>query len=171
MIDMLMINMMIISTFFMMVNHPLSMMMILIIYTINICMLMGVINKTFWFSYILFLIMLGGMMILFMYMTNLVPNEFLKINLKKTLFLTFLSLLSYMFFQFINDYDMFDDVDDNNYEMIMMEINNESMNYTNKIFNKYTNMISILLISYLFISLIAIVKMINIKMGPLRINN
>nr|QXE46440.1 NADH dehydrogenase subunit 6 [Cephalcia infumata] len=164
------------SIIFMLIKHPLSMMIIIIIYTINICMMVGLINKTFWFSYILFLIMLGGMMILFMYMTNLISNKIIKFNfLMFIMFLLILMFMNMIFIYIYNDYYLNFYLNMNNKEMIKLNYNllmNFELNmYINKIFMTNYNYISLMLISYLFINLIAIVKIINIKKGPLRIIN
>nr|QXE46453.1 NADH dehydrogenase subunit 6 [Cephalcia yanqingensis] len=163
------------SMIFMMIKHPLSMMITLILYTMNICMIIGMINKTFWFSYILFLIMLGGMMILFMYMTNLTSNKILKFNLLKfMLIMVFLLMMYFTLLYLFNDM-LIMYLNMNNKEMIISNMNImkniESSMHVNKIFNTNYNYISLLLMTYLFINLIAIVKIINIKSGPLRIKN
>nr|YP_010352242.1 NADH dehydrogenase subunit 6 [Reticulitermes dabieshanensis]UOL50336.1 NADH dehydrogenase subunit 6 [Reticulitermes dabieshanensis] len=56
-------------------KHPLAMGMMLLLQTMMTCMISGTMYKSFWFSYILFMIMIGGMLVLFMYMTSLASNE------------------------------------------------------------------------------------------------
>jgi len=40
-----------------------------------ICLIRGTIYRRFWFSYILFIIIIGGMLVLFIYITRLASNE------------------------------------------------------------------------------------------------
>ena len=46
----------------------------LLIQTILVSIISGLITKTFWFSYILFLVFLGGILVLFIYVTSLASN-------------------------------------------------------------------------------------------------
>lgn len=60
----------------------------------------------------------------------------------------------------------------NNFESIkiinLINLNYENLSSLNKLYNYPTNLISILLINYLFLTLIASVKITNIFKGPLR---
>nr|YP_002970758.1 NADH dehydrogenase subunit 6 [Helotrephes sp. NKMT027]ACJ69570.1 NADH dehydrogenase subunit 6 [Helotrephes sp. NKMT027] len=72
--------MMIISTMFLMCNHPLSMGIILIMNILMATMITGMIINSYMYSYILFIIMLSGMLVLFMYMAAIASNEKFKMN-------------------------------------------------------------------------------------------
>nr|AZL93357.1 NADH dehydrogenase subunit 6 [Pamphilius sp. ZJUH_2016023] len=165
-------NMMFMGFIFMKLKHPLSMSILLLIYTLLICLYIGMMSKTFWFSYILFLIMLGGMMVLFMYMTNMFSNEFFNINFKNLYFYIILMLMIYILMMNLIDY-LISNLNLNNKEMEMIYNNNFIMNYENnllfnKIYNYPTNLVTLLLIIYLFITLIVVVKIVNLNIGPLR---
>nr|YP_009648532.1 NADH dehydrogenase subunit 6 [Micromus angulatus]ARO47903.1 NADH dehydrogenase subunit 6 [Micromus angulatus]QCE31818.1 NADH dehydrogenase subunit 6 [Micromus angulatus] len=150
-------------------KHPLSMGLILLIQTLLISLICGMTNYTFWFSYILFLIMVGGMLILFMYMTSLASNEIFKININTmivNLMMIFLLILITIIFD----------------NMIMVMKNYESINFLMikekensfnliKLYNNYSMNMTILLINYLFLTLIIIVNITKINYGPLRQNN
>nr|YP_010946632.1 NADH dehydrogenase subunit 6 [Margattea nimbata]WGO57350.1 NADH dehydrogenase subunit 6 [Margattea nimbata] len=143
-------------------NHPMIMGMILLIQTILIMLLTGMMSQSFWFSYILFLIFIGGMLILFIYVTSLASNEMISLS-KKTLIImlmfTVILLISTNFIQMnLNTQDNF----------LFTNMNNSLNNQTMKLYNLPTQLITILLGSYLFLSLIAVVKIINIFKGPLR---
>nr|AHB23661.1 NADH dehydrogenase subunit 6 [Idris sp. MM-2013] len=78
--------------------NPLNLNIMIIITTIFLSMLMNENLKTNWFSLILFIVMIGGMMILFLYFNSfLIKEEFKAINLKMYLNnffkLTFFSML------------------------------------------------------------------------------
>nr|YP_010288398.1 NADH dehydrogenase subunit 6 [Polypedilum nubifer]UKO31614.1 NADH dehydrogenase subunit 6 [Polypedilum nubifer] len=170
----LMILMMIISSFlFFSMNHPLTMGLMLMIQTFLSILFSGMIFKTFWFSYSLFLIFMGGMLILFMYMTSIASNEQFKfkinVNLMKILvtinllflliFITFNQKL--LFFNKIQNFEI-------NNILMMKNLIFENNFMLNKMYNFPMNMITILLINYLFLTLIATVKITNIFEGPLR---
>nr|YP_009995282.1 NADH dehydrogenase subunit 6 [Ochthebius quadricollis]QNP09672.1 NADH dehydrogenase subunit 6 [Ochthebius quadricollis] len=152
----------ILSINFMFMIHPLSMGMTLMIQTIVISLITGFLNFNYWFSYILFLIMIGGMLVLFIYMTSIASNEKFKFNMK--LFLFLMLMMMCLMIMYINM--------DNNM-MFMQNFNmnmNSNINYLmmSKFYNKPSNMIMFLMIIYLLITLIAVVKITDFKSGPLR---
>nr|YP_009995347.1 NADH dehydrogenase subunit 6 [Ochthebius deletus]QNP09750.1 NADH dehydrogenase subunit 6 [Ochthebius deletus] len=160
MLIMLMMNIMLTMNFLFMI-HPLSMGLILLLQTIMISLITGFLNFNYWFSYILFLIMIGGMLVLFIYMTSVASNEKFKVNNK-------LLILNIMFL-FIMSIIMFSD----KYFIIINNFNN-FINYNNnyfmlsKFYNNPSNSIMFMMIIYLFICLIAVVKITNFNLGPLR---
>nr|AML26435.1 NADH dehydrogenase subunit 6 [Staphylinidae sp. BMNH 1274642] len=143
-------------------SHPMSMGMILLTQTILIALYTGMMNFNYWFSYILFLIMVGGMLVLFTYMTSVASNEKFKFSsYLMTSFIIFI-LISMIFLLIDNK---------------LLSMMNFSVNFTyvydykfsmSKFFNWPSNLILFMMIIYLFITLIAIVKLTNIKTGPLR---
>ena len=56
-------------------SNPLSMGLFLLVQTISVCVLTGLSSLTFWFSYVLFLVFFGGVIILFIYVASLAPNK------------------------------------------------------------------------------------------------
>nr|APX39542.1 NADH dehydrogenase subunit 6 [Chrysolina haemoptera] len=153
------------SMIFMFLTHPLSLGLILLIQTISISMISGMMNYNFWFSYILFLIMVGGMLILFIYMTSVASNEKFKFSFK-IMNLMFLSMLLIFMIMFIDNfyYSLFMNLSDmmnQNY----MKNNNLSMN---KYMNFPNNFMIYMMMIYLFITLIMVVKITSLKYGPLR---
>nr|YP_010759139.1 NADH dehydrogenase subunit 6 [Myladina unguiculina]WEX49729.1 NADH dehydrogenase subunit 6 [Myladina unguiculina] len=152
---------MLMSLIFLTMTHPLSMGLILLIQTIMVSLISGNYNFNYWYSYILFLILIGGMLVLFMYMTSIASNEKFMFNMK------YLMLSPFIVMPLILPYF--------NIELNLM--NNETMMFTmNKIINtslnKYINFpLNILLmftIIYLLLALIATVKITNFKKGPVR---
>nr|ASN65909.1 NADH dehydrogenase subunit 6 [Platychile pallida] len=170
MIYMIMISNMLLSIMFLFMNHPLSMGMILLLQTILITIMSGMLSYSFWFSYILFLIMIGGMLVLFIYMTSLASNEMFNFSFKITLFMLMLIILSIMFLYMI-DFSLINPIMKNNNIIEFMNnifLKNENIITLNKIYNIPNFMITILLINYLFLTLIATVKITDINYGPLR---
>nr|YP_010400423.1 NADH dehydrogenase subunit 6 [Cotesia flavipes]UQS76152.1 NADH dehydrogenase subunit 6 [Cotesia flavipes] len=76
--------------------HPLMFSIMLIIFTIIISIKMNYLMTNFIYSYILFLFMIGGVMILIMYFTSISSNELIEFN-KKFLKYFFLKLFFLMF--------------------------------------------------------------------------
>nr|YP_010546148.1 NADH dehydrogenase subunit 6 [Calomera brevipilosa]UYK51604.1 NADH dehydrogenase subunit 6 [Calomera brevipilosa] len=171
MIYMMIMNMLM-TLIFMFMNHPMSMGLILLIQTILISMMSGMLSYTFWFSYIVFLVMLGGMLVLFIYMTSLASNEMFQFSSKISLFLMMMIMLfTFIMFMLPDNQMMFSMIKNSNLLEInnsMMFLNNENLITLNKIYNSPNNLITILLINYLLITLIAVVKITSISIGPLR---
>nr|AVN67708.1 NADH dehydrogenase subunit 6 [Deropeltis paulinoi] len=160
----MMILMMITSLTFMQMKHPMAIGMMLLIQTINMCMMSGLMSQSFWFSYVLFLIFLGGMLVLFIYITSLASNEMFYMSMKLMLIMMMLMILLYMLnkpHMLINNMEMMI-----NQYMYMLE--NETTNLLLKLYNQPTNLITIMLASYLFLTMIVVVKITNISKGPLR---
>nr|YP_010158066.1 NADH dehydrogenase subunit 6 [Pygoluciola qingyu]QRG30013.1 NADH dehydrogenase subunit 6 [Pygoluciola qingyu] len=162
----LMIMMMMTSISFMFISHPLSMGMMLLLQTTMIAMWTGFMSMNFWYSYILFIVMVGGMLVLFIYMTSIASNE--KFSFSKMLLFT-LSMMLFMLMLWSKD----------NMYMYMNSMNSDLMIIKNKMMFKlslnkflmYPMMImSMTIIIYLLIALIAVSKITNVKNGPLRKN-
>nr|UEP15822.1 NADH dehydrogenase subunit 6 [Drepana pallida] len=163
-----------ISLFMMMLNHPLSMGLMIIIQTMLICLLSGMMIKTYWFSYILFLIFLGGMLVMFIYVSSIASNEMFKFKLTMKIMFSF--MLSMMIFLTIFNYFNlkwmnFNFNSDMNNFFNLLFLNNENNINLNKLYNNQTFILMMLMIIYLFITLIAVVKITNIFFGPLRSSN
>nr|YP_006576066.1 NADH dehydrogenase subunit 6 [Naupactus xanthographus]ACZ58593.1 NADH dehydrogenase subunit 6 [Naupactus xanthographus] len=156
------------SLIFMFLNHPLSFGFILLLQTILISISSGILNFDYWFSYILFLIMIGGMLVLFIYMTSIASNEKFKFSYKLTLF-TFIMIILMLSFIFLDNSLYLSDMNADLMNQSLYKMNYLSMN---KFMNFPNMMILILLMIYLLMTLIAIVKITNPKMGgPLRQKN
>nr|YP_009995386.1 NADH dehydrogenase subunit 6 [Ochthebius hasegawai]QNP09802.1 NADH dehydrogenase subunit 6 [Ochthebius hasegawai] len=152
----------ILSLSFLFMIHPLSMGMILLMQTIVISLITGFFNFNYWFSYILFLIMIGGMLVLFIYMTSIASNEKFKYNNKIMMMMIGMTFIMLMILIFIDDYMLSMNIFQN------MIYKNNSYLMLAKFYNKPSNMIMFLMIIYLFITLIAVVKITDFKLGPLR---
>nr|ALO77520.1 NADH deshydrogenase subunit 6 [Mordellidae sp. GENSP01] len=167
MLNMLIMINMIMSILFVASKHPLSMGSILLLQTIMVTMLLGNMAPNFWFSYILFLIMVGGMLVLFIYMTSIASNEKFKISFKNINHFKHINIIisSTTKFSLITNMNL------NNNEFYQMNINTSFNQLIIKFMNWPTMTTMMFLIMYLLITLIATVKITNISYGPLRISN
>nr|APF47469.1 NADH dehydrogenase subunit 6 [Snellenius sp. SNS-2016] len=73
--------------------HPLILSLMLMFYMMIMCLKLNYLQMEYWYSYILFLIMIGGVMILIMYFTSISSNEMLIYTFKSMIYL----LMKYMF--------------------------------------------------------------------------
>nr|WBR65467.1 NADH dehydrogenase subunit 6 [Layahima sp. 1 YZ-2022a] len=159
---------MIMSLNFIQIKHPLAMGLTLLIQTIIISLTSGLFTYSYWFAYILFLIMLGGMLVLFIYVTSLASNELFSFSMKSFTISMFMFGLLMTFLLFMDNLMLMT----NNLEMIKLspESNLLGENEINliKLYNNPTMNITIMMINYLLLTLIVVVKITNINYGPLR---
>nr|YP_010439588.1 NADH dehydrogenase subunit 6 [Daddala brevicauda]UTC33477.1 NADH dehydrogenase subunit 6 [Daddala brevicauda] len=161
-----------ISLFMMFLNNPLSMGLMILFQTLLICLLSGMMIKTYWFSYILFLTFMGGLLVLFIYVSSIASNELFNPSFNMKLFF-FICILLFLFLQliFMNNLYWMNfsfNSDMNNMNSLNLFMNNENTINLSKLYNNQTFMIMLMLIIYLFITLITVVKITNIFYGPLR---
>nr|YP_006576001.1 NADH dehydrogenase subunit 6 [Tropisternus sp. BYU-CO166]ACZ58515.1 NADH dehydrogenase subunit 6 [Tropisternus sp. BYU-CO166] len=149
-----------------MVNHPLSMGLILLMQVICVSLTTSLMSSNFWFSYVLFLIMIGGMLVLFAYMTSIASNEKFNYSNKLIIMLAMI-MIPTIIATMIGDWTIMD------YQNFNLEkIDNFQFDLTlTKMMNFPQNMLLLAMILYLFIALIAVVKISNVKFGPLRQTN
>nr|YP_009350322.1 NADH dehydrogenase subunit 6 [Odontotermes mathuri]AQP26820.1 NADH dehydrogenase subunit 6 [Odontotermes mathuri] len=151
------------SMTFTQMKHPMAMGMMLLTQTMLVCLMSGTMYKSFWFSYILFMIMVGGMLVLFMYMTSLASNEmFSPSNKVITAMATMTPIMMYMMPSTINNKEM-------NEHETMME--SEITTTTTIMYNQIMGTMTILLVTYMLLTLIVVVNIINVSKGPLRHSN
>nr|YP_010710908.1 NADH dehydrogenase subunit 6 [Ochlerotatus scapularis]WDA91135.1 NADH dehydrogenase subunit 6 [Ochlerotatus scapularis] len=157
------------SFIFMQMKHPLAMGLMLLIQTFLTSLLTGMYVKTFWFSYVLFLIFMGGMLVLFIYVTSLSSNEMFSMSFKLS-FLAMTMMMIFMIISFFIDKSIIENFINNN-EMTLFLSNSllpENIIELNKMYNFPTNLITLLLINYLFLTLLVTVKITKKNYGPLR---
>nr|ALR69099.1 NADH dehydrogenase subunit 6 [Apocheima cinerarius] len=168
--------MIILSIMMIFLNHPLSIGLMILFQTLLMCMLSGMLIKTYWFSYILFLTFLGGLLVLFIYVSSIASNEManlsfnIKMMMMMSVMLISISQIYLFMFENMNWMNLSNNINDNDNFMDMLFFNNENKINLNKLYNNHTYMIMMMLVIYLFISLVAIVKITNIFYGPLRSN-
>nr|YP_010046579.1 NADH dehydrogenase subunit 6 [Culex australicus]QPJ78458.1 NADH dehydrogenase subunit 6 [Culex australicus] len=158
------------SFIFMQMKHPLAMGLMLLIQTFLTCLMTGIYAKTFWFSYVLFLIFMGGMLVLFIYVTSLSSNEMFSMSFKLT-FISIMMISLFIMISYFFDNSMMENFIKNNDSIQLFNQNNlfyENFLSLNKMYNFPTNLITLLLINYLFLTLLVTVKITKKNYGPLR---
>nr|QEH58971.1 NADH dehydrogenase subunit 6 [Rhagovelia sp. XD-2019] len=156
----MLLTLIMLTTLIIMVNHPLSMGFLLILQTITTAMIMNMIMKNSWYSYILTLIMAGGMLILFMYMASIASNEIMKFSLKMIMPATLIMMLFFM------ETENFMNFESNKMNLEM----NQTLSLM-KLFSTKSLIITILLALYLLMTMIYVISIINIFKGPMRMKN
>nr|YP_010826789.1 NADH dehydrogenase subunit 6 [Porotermes planiceps]UYX57306.1 NADH dehydrogenase subunit 6 [Porotermes planiceps]WHM51963.1 NADH dehydrogenase subunit 6 [Porotermes planiceps] len=149
------------SMMFTQMKHPLAMGLMLLLQTTLMSTISGLLHQSFWYSYILFLIFLGGMLVLFIYVTSLASNEMFSMSTKMLPIMA----STMMTLTLMNMWIKNDSEESTKHEMIM---NNTTNNILEKLYNEPTGKLTIMLALYLFLALIVVAKVTNISKGPLR---
>nr|YP_010437819.1 NADH dehydrogenase subunit 6 [Neurobasis chinensis]UTB53951.1 NADH dehydrogenase subunit 6 [Neurobasis chinensis] len=149
---------------FSLMKHPMSMGVALMMQTVLICFITNNMAQNAWFSYILFLVFLGGMLVLFIYLTSVASNDmFGGKNYNRMIIYVMVLVMSMLMFMVVDTMEM------NNTEetkpISMGETNNMMM-----MFNYPYNTMTVVVILYLFLTLIVVVKITESHSGPLRSN-
>jgi len=117
---------------------------------------------------------MGGILILFIYITSLASNEtfIFSLNFKLSKFF-FLLIIVIIIFIYLTDFKSLfiinKTLNHETFNLIFIKTLIEQNNLIlNKIYNFPINIITIILVNYLFLTLIATVKITNIFKGPLR---
>nr|YP_784043.1 NADH dehydrogenase subunit 6 [Scutigerella causeyae]ABF93311.1 NADH dehydrogenase subunit 6 [Scutigerella causeyae] len=139
------------SALIMKIKHPVPMGITLILSTFFTALISLFFMNSPWFSYILFLITIGGVLILFLYMTSLISSE--EFPMKNVLF-SFLLMLTFV--------------------LLSTPITSNNSFYSNKsmffMFSSYSISMVIFLALYLLMALIIVVFITKTNKGPLRFN-
>nr|YP_009737783.1 NADH dehydrogenase subunit 6 [Amesia sanguiflua]QHW07363.1 NADH dehydrogenase subunit 6 [Amesia sanguiflua] len=175
MMKMFLSSMIMLMTLFMyFLSHPLSMGLFILSQTLLICLLSGMMIKTYWFSYILFLTFLGGLLVLFIYVSSIASNEMFKMNMNMKIMFLYLSfilfIISFMLMNNLKYMNFYFNSEMEIYSNLTFFFNNENKLNLSKLYNSQTFFMMMMLIVYLFITLISVVKITNISYGPIRSN-
>nr|YP_010462928.1 NADH dehydrogenase subunit 6 [Epeorus unispinosus]UUJ36781.1 NADH dehydrogenase subunit 6 [Epeorus unispinosus] len=156
---------------FLHMSHPLAMGLTLLCQTLLIALVTGLCAPTFWFSYILFLVFLGGMLVLFIYVTSLASNEMFSVS-------SHFMLLTLIFVATIGGLNLLNDpttwLPSNPSDQALVSDWNSpplTLHLLVKLYNTPTYALTLLLVLYLFLTLIAVVTVTQIFAGPLRPKN
>nr|YP_008757592.1 NADH dehydrogenase subunit 6 [Parajapyx emeryanus]AEV44857.1 NADH dehydrogenase subunit 6 [Parajapyx emeryanus] len=147
-------------------SSPLSIGLLLLMQTTLISTISGMMMKTFWFSYILFLIFMGGMLVLFIYVASLSPNEPFTITPNVPVMIT--ALITSMMILIMTQKFSGTEINMQMMEAITQSEANNMISSMTKIYSSSITEITLLLINYLLLSLIAVVKITNLFFGPIR---
>lgn len=138
---------------------------IILIQTLIIRLIIGLTNFNYWLSYILFIVIVGGLLILFIYITRIASNE--KFKISNFLLYIIIIILTIIILTFIIDQYYFN-IKINNININFLDTNNNFKLLTNKFINFPSNLIFYSTISYLLVTLIACVKITSTFKGPIR---
>nr|UQJ75167.1 NADH dehydrogenase subunit 6 [Cryptotermes brevis]URX53108.1 NADH dehydrogenase subunit 6 [Cryptotermes brevis] len=142
-------------------NHPLAMGMMLLMQTTMVCLISGLMHQSFWFQYILFMVFIGGMLVLFIYVASLASNEMFSLSTKMMTLAATTMMLSMM----IKYWSTFNSSDS---EMFQTMTQNKITMMTEKLYNQPSGSMTILMALYLLMTLIVVVKITDVSKGPLR---
>lgn len=156
---------------FLTIRHPLAIGLILLCQTLLIALITGLLAPTFWFSYILFLVFLGGILVLFIYVTRLASNEIFSIS-AQTILVSSALIASILFLSYFNDSTLWltSNFSDQAF-LINWSSPQPTLNLLIKLYNQPTHFLTLLLVLYLFLTLVAVVTITQIFQGPLRSKN
>nr|URH16992.1 NADH dehydrogenase subunit 6 [Calcaritermes emarginicollis]URH17005.1 NADH dehydrogenase subunit 6 [Calcaritermes brevicollis]URX54380.1 NADH dehydrogenase subunit 6 [Calcaritermes brevicollis] len=159
---MLLMTSTLLSILFTQMKHPLAMGLMLLSQTMITCLISGLMHQSFWFQYILFMVFVGGMLVLFIYVTSLASNEMFSLSTKMVVMM--IAMMPVM--MTINGWTKTNSSE--NIELYNHTLTDEINTLTSKFYNQPTGGMTILMALYLLMTLIVVVKIINISSGPLR---
>nr|YP_009480519.1 NADH dehydrogenase subunit 6 [Cryptopygus terranovus]APX54991.1 NADH dehydrogenase subunit 6 [Cryptopygus terranovus] len=146
-----------ISNLYLISSHPVMLMMLILIQATLICLISWLYLKFSWFAYILFLVFLGGLMVLFIYITSLASNELMKYDLSSfTMAAVILFMVSTLVFFNWNGCSL---------DLMMF---NKSINYFSGMYSLPTFTLIGLTMIYLLFTLIVVVKVSNKFDAPIK---
>nr|YP_009048949.1 NADH dehydrogenase subunit 6 [Orius sauteri]AID61660.1 NADH dehydrogenase subunit 6 [Orius sauteri] len=154
--------MMISSIMFMCMKHPLSMGLMLIIQTITIAMITGEMIDSFWYSYILVISMVSGMLVLFIYMSSIASNEKFFTSTKMSIMIIILIMMSVTMMESSIKTNIMESTTTIKY------LEFEQVMNMSKLMNSQIMMITIMMVMYLLFTMIVVSHNTNIFEGPMR---
>nr|YP_009643542.1 NADH dehydrogenase subunit 6 [Psolodesmus mandarinus]AWH61867.1 NADH dehydrogenase subunit 6 [Psolodesmus mandarinus] len=144
-------------------KHPASTGIVLMIQTVLISLITNNFSQNAWFSYMLFLVFLGGMLVLFIYLTSVASNELFTSSYKWMS--TMITLTVMMPALLMMEPLMLSNNTPDNEEMM---IDKEMMS---SLFNYPYSLMTMAVILYLLLTLVVVVKITESHSGPLRSNS
>ncbi|YP_009705874.1 NADH dehydrogenase subunit 6 (mitochondrion) [Linepithema humile] len=152
-------------------SHPIMNMILIIIYSILMTLNMSIWKMNFMYSIMLFLIMISGLLIIFLYFSSLISNEQMTfiLNNNKLFLLTIMLNIMFLIFNIINKKIYYFNPMYQTSETNLLNKINEKM--FNNILNLYTypyNNLTIMCMMFLLISLFTIIKISSMKSKSLR---
>nr|YP_009128551.1 NADH dehydrogenase subunit 6 [Phallocryptus tserensodnomi]AJP76849.1 NADH dehydrogenase subunit 6 [Phallocryptus tserensodnomi] len=146
------LTVLLVTSMMLFLNHPLSFALSLFVQTILISLML--VKISYWIPLILFLIFLGGILVMFMYVASLSSNEKFNFNVSSLITVCIISFLGWL-------------SSDKVIQLTSTFEFNPSENMSS-IMNSNSWFLYIWLTLYLFIALILIVQFLNFNKKPLR---
>lgn len=145
--------------------HPIFLLILIIIYRGIICFIISSWSYNFIYSIILFLIMIRGILIIFLYFSRLISNDQTKFLINIPLILRFffnITIFLYIIKYFNYPIYNFNEI------LISPLLNNNTFNNILHLFSYPYRNITIISILYLLLTLFTIIKICSIKTSTLR---
>nr|UZZ43672.1 NADH dehydrogenase subunit 6 [Micrasema sp. XG-2021] len=161
----LMILFTLINTKILQMSHPLLITILLVMQTSLITTMIGMISQTFWMSYIMFLTFIGGLLVLFIYVSSLTSNKILNFN-KNYLMIMITFMFCIMIFPLNKNFINLEMIKFMNFSFFT---NLENNLFLSNFYNMNEMYMTIMMMSYLLMVLIITIKIINLKHNPMRI--
>nr|YP_010586248.1 NADH dehydrogenase subunit 6 [Himalopsyche malenanda]UZZ44010.1 NADH dehydrogenase subunit 6 [Himalopsyche malenanda] len=162
------------SMFLILMVNPISMGMLMLMQTLLLSIIIASKSQSSWFSYILFLTFLGGLLILFIYTASFSSNE--TFNFKFSEMTLFFTLITISFIMSIYMSLKLPHMIDNSMNLEMKEIfqqqlyfNNENKSNSIQLYSSKFNL-TMMMILFLLISMTVINKISNPFFGTFRTN-
>jgi len=166
-ITIILIILIIIFNFILRNLHPIFIVTLLVLYRIITCFILSKWAQNFIYSIMLFLIIIRGLLIIFLYFSRLISNEQNNFTIKPLIIINFLLNLIYISFYYLSKFNKYP---------IYTFIENIQINYLNTnlfqniiyIYSYPFNNLTLICIFYLLITLLIIIKICSIKTLALR---
>lgn len=152
----------------MFIRHPLAMGLTLIIQTSLIAIFTGAIIPNFWFSYILFLVFLGGILVLFIYVCSLASNEKFSMSSAYLLIMALPPISYCLTYLYKNLTPLFPNLNLSSGCLVGPSPQTDPRTFIIKLYGSLTAPVTAILVCYLLFTLIVVVKITEIRGGPLR---
>nr|YP_009353715.1 NADH dehydrogenase subunit 6 [Daphnia galeata]WBR65260.1 NADH dehydrogenase subunit 6 [Daphnia galeata]BAX01980.1 NADH dehydrogenase subunit 6 [Daphnia galeata]BAX01993.1 NADH dehydrogenase subunit 6 [Daphnia galeata]BAX02019.1 NADH dehydrogenase subunit 6 [Daphnia galeata]BAX02032.1 NADH dehydrogenase subunit 6 [Daphnia galeata] len=149
---------------FPMANHPLMMGLIILVLTITMAAEMALFGISTWLSYILILILLGGLLVIFIYISLLAPNENqVTFGVKKMLVVVALSTLPMLFIS-LN----LETWTSKSNAFSPLSNDTENLSWLNLFYSSDLGSVTMFLVLYLFLTLIIVIFISKTNSSSLR---
>lgn len=156
--------MIILARIFPRLTHPLRIGLTILILTIFIAVTLGILSTNFWLSYILILVLLGGLLVIFIYISLLASNElFSKKNILKILFGSIIILFFTLFYS-----NLFFWTTKREGVLSVKSNNNEGLIWLNSLYSLDLGGVTVFLVFYLLLTLIVVVNITKSDSSSLR---
>nr|YP_010872859.1 NADH dehydrogenase subunit 6 [Pheidole pieli]WGV34053.1 NADH dehydrogenase subunit 6 [Pheidole pieli] len=146
--------------------HPIFILILTMIYSGLICLMMSMWSYNFLYSIMLFLIMISGMLIMFLYFTSLISNNQTKFTINLPLMFSFFFNI-FIFLLMMKSNSNYLTYNFNETCMSLL-LNNNLFNNISYIYSYPYSNITLICIIYLLLTLFTIIKICSIKMSTLR---
>jgi len=147
--------------------HPIFIVILLVLYRIITCFILSKWAQNLIYSIILFLIIIRGLLIIFLYFSRLISNEQNNFNIKPLIIINFTINLIFISFYYLTNFNKYP---------IHIFIENIQINYLNTnlfhniiyLYSYPFNNLTLICIFYLLLTLLIIIKICSIKTLALR---